>query len=267
MPKKQEEHDMNQLKVVSFNCQLVTDSRDVAEMVGKRHDHLIRDIKGYIEILEDAPNLGSANFFIPHTYRNSQNKEMPCFLLTRKGCDMVANKMTGEKGVLFTATYVIRFEEMEQILSQASSSSNVVDFEKQLIGVKYAIEILRTDESSKVRMLTAVHEQHGVPTNHLPVYVEEELKASLTQLLREHDVKMSAAKANSRLIELGLLEIKKRPSSKGGIKEFKSLTDQGQYFGSNAISPRNPKETQPLYYPSKFNELLQLLLGQVKEVS
>ncbi|MFA1738415.1 Rha family transcriptional regulator [Lysinibacillus fusiformis] len=265
---------MNQLKVVSFNGQLVTDSRDVAEMVGKQHWEILRMLegtkdgktKGFVQTLNDN-NFVVVDFFIKHSYTDDKGEVRPCYLLTRKGCDMVANKMTGEKGVLFTATYVTRFEEMDQILSKASLSSNVVDFEKQLIGVKYAIEILRTDESSKVRMLTAVHEQHGVPTNHLPVYIEEELKVSLTQLLREHNVNMSATKANSCLIDLGLLEIKERPSSKGGIKEFKSLTDQGQYFGSNAISPRNPKETQPLYYPSKFNELLQLLLGQVKEVS
>ncbi len=263
---------MNQLKVVSFNGQLVTDSRDVAGMVGIRHFDLLekiggsKKVTGYITHLTNG-KFRSSDFFIQHSYTDDKGEMRPCYLLTRKGCEMVANKMTGEKGVLFTATYVTRFEEMEQIISQASLSRNFVDFEKQLIGVKYAIEILRTDESSKVRMLAAVHEQHGVPTNHLPVYVEEELKVSLTQLLRENDVKMSAAKANSRLIELGLLEIKKRPSSKGGFKEFKSLTDQGQYFGSNVISPQNPKETQPLYYPSKFSELIPLLLGQVKVVS
>ena len=33
------------------------DSREVAEMVGKRHDHLIRDIKKYIGEMS-APNFG-----------------------------------------------------------------------------------------------------------------------------------------------------------------------------------------------------------------
>lgn len=251
---------MSQLKVVSFNGQLVTDSRDVAEMVGKRHDHLFADIKKYADIL-DSQDFGSLNFFISHTYRNSQNKEMPCYLLTRKGCDMVANKMTGEKGVLFTATYVTRFEEMEQVLNHSTTNNNAVEFEKQLIGVKYATEILRVDEPSKIRMLEEAHKKHGVPTNHLPAYVKcEELKVSLTQLLKEHDVKVSAAKANTRLIELGLLETKERPSSKGGTKEFKSLTEAGRKFGDNAINPHNQKETQLLYYPSMFNELLELFM-------
>ena len=35
---------MNELKVFEKNGQLLTDSRNVAKMIGKRHDHLIRDI-------------------------------------------------------------------------------------------------------------------------------------------------------------------------------------------------------------------------------
>lgn len=94
------------------------DSREVAEMVGKRHDHLLRDINGYVEIMQKstAPNFGVRDFFIPDTYRDSTGRKLPCYLVTRKGCDMVANKMTGEKGVLFTAMYVTRFEDMEKKL-------------------------------------------------------------------------------------------------------------------------------------------------------
>lgn len=254
---------MNQLKVVSFNGELVTDSREVAKMIGKPHDQLMRSIRTYIDYMDSA-KMQSANFFIPYTYKNSQNKEMPCYLLTRKGCDMVANKMTGEKGVLFTAMYVTRFEEMEQILNHSSPlTNNAVDFEKQLIGVKYASEILRVDEPSKIKMLEAAHTQHGVPTNHLPIYVvDEELKKPISELLKEHNVGISAIKANKILLTVGILEIKHRPSSKGGTKEFKSVTDKGKYYGLNAISPQNPKETQPLYYPSKFSELIPLLTGQ-----
>ena len=46
------------------------------------------------------------------------NKTYPCYLLTRKGCHIVANRMTGKKGVLFTLAYVNRYNEMEQILMQ-----------------------------------------------------------------------------------------------------------------------------------------------------
>jgi phage regulator Rha-like protein len=80
------------------------DSREVASMMDKRHDHLLRDIKSYVKVLEDSPDLGSRQFFIESNY-SSGTRTHKCYLLTRKGCDLVANKMTGEKGVLFTATY------------------------------------------------------------------------------------------------------------------------------------------------------------------
>ena len=67
-------------------------------MVGKRHNDLLRDIKGYKEVIDQNANSRSANFFIESTYKNDNNQSYSCYLLTKKGCDMVANKMTGEKG-------------------------------------------------------------------------------------------------------------------------------------------------------------------------
>lgn len=91
------------------------DSREVAEMVGKTHAHLCRDIAGYIEIMSKNPKLDSSNFFIERAYKQAGNgKEVKRYDITKKGCEMVANKLTGEKGILFTAEYVERFNEMEQ---------------------------------------------------------------------------------------------------------------------------------------------------------
>lgn len=89
------------------------DSREVAEMVDMEHKNLLSKIRKYVDIL-DGSKLSSHQFFVPNTYVNNQNKEQPCYLLTKKGCEMVANKLTGEKGVIFTAKYVNRFAEMEK---------------------------------------------------------------------------------------------------------------------------------------------------------
>lgn len=104
---------MNQLKIVSFNGQLVTDSRDVADMVGREHNALLKSIRSYLQYLTQG-GFARSEFFIESTYEDATGRTLPNFLLTRKGCDMVANKMTGEKGVLFTAAYVTKFEEMEK---------------------------------------------------------------------------------------------------------------------------------------------------------
>lgn len=88
---------MKNLTIKNYNGINVTDSREVAEMIDKRHDNLIRDISLYIKVIEESSKLRSQDFFIESTYKNSQNKTQPCYLLTKQGCEMVANKMTGEK--------------------------------------------------------------------------------------------------------------------------------------------------------------------------
>ncbi len=107
------------LKVIEQTNIPSVDSREVAVMIDKRHDHLLRDITGYVEALSKstAPNFGVSDFFLASLYMDGTGRKLPCYLLTRKGCDMVANKMTGEKGVLFTAAYVTKFEEMEKQLT------------------------------------------------------------------------------------------------------------------------------------------------------
>jgi Rha family phage regulatory protein len=101
------------LTVINKEGIFVVDSREVAEMVGKRHSDLLESIDMYIKHLTDG-NFRSLDFFIDNTYQDSKNETRKCYLLTKQGCDMVANKMTGKKGILFTATYINKFYEMEE---------------------------------------------------------------------------------------------------------------------------------------------------------
>ncbi|MDH6598418.1 MULTISPECIES: Rha family transcriptional regulator [Bacillus] len=113
----------NNLQVIEQNGQYLVDSREVAEMTGKRHSDLIRTIKGYIDTILTDAKLRSLDFFVSSTYEDNKGEVRPHYLLTKKGCEMVANKMTGEKGVLFTAAYVTQFNQMEQNLQSFSNLS------------------------------------------------------------------------------------------------------------------------------------------------
>ena len=86
------------------------DSREVAEMVEKAHNELMKDIRRYIVQLGEG-KIPHTDFFQEFTYRTTQNKEMPCFLVTKKGCEFIANKLTGVKGAVFTAKYIERFHQ------------------------------------------------------------------------------------------------------------------------------------------------------------
>lgn len=71
-----------------------------------------KDRKGYIQILSEG-QMSVADYFVKSYYVDAQGKERPCYEVTKLGCDFLANKSTGEKGVIFTARYVKRFYEME----------------------------------------------------------------------------------------------------------------------------------------------------------
>lgn len=108
---------MNQLQVINRDGQLLVDSREVAEMIDVRHSDLLERIRGYVQHLTNG-KFRPLDFFVSSTFKDAKGEYRPRYLLTKKGCEMVANKMTGEKGVLFTAAYVTKFEEMEKKLQQ-----------------------------------------------------------------------------------------------------------------------------------------------------
>ena len=108
-------------KLIHKDNVFYADSRQVAELVDKRHSDLCRDIAKYADIVSTNAELRSLDFFIESSYVDRKGETRKCYLLTKKGCDMVANKMTGEKGVLFTATYIDKFYEMEHRLKSGTA--------------------------------------------------------------------------------------------------------------------------------------------------
>lgn len=118
---------MNNLVLKTEVEEATLTSLEVAEMLGKRHDLLIREIEGssdgktvgVIPTLENAKFVVS-KYFKPSTYK-AGTREYKCYEITKMGCHMLGNKLQGEKGILFTAKYVERFNEMEQKLKGRQS--------------------------------------------------------------------------------------------------------------------------------------------------
>lgn len=99
-------------------------STEVAEMVGKKHNELLKDIRRYLVQLGEG-KIPPSDFFTESNYITEQNRTMPCFQVTKKGCEFIAHKLTGQKGTEFTARYINRFHEMEEGLSPASLHPSV----------------------------------------------------------------------------------------------------------------------------------------------
>ena len=105
-------------------------SYEVAEMMNKQHWEVLRMLEGYEpskgsksrRVVGIIPTLTNNNvvvsdYFIESTYKDSSGKQNKYYECSKLGCDMLANKMTGEKGILFTARYVKKFNEMEKTIN------------------------------------------------------------------------------------------------------------------------------------------------------
>ena len=109
---------MYELTLINKDGCAYVDSRDVAALIGKQHKHLLRDIREYSKTIAkfNRPNFGPVNFFLESSYPDSKHKDRSCYLITKMGCEVIRNKLRGEKGVLFTTLYVSKFNEMENAL-------------------------------------------------------------------------------------------------------------------------------------------------------
>ena len=96
------------------------DSREVAKMIGKEHKAIMRDIRRYTSQLNEC-NLAPVDFFKESKYFDGKGEMRPAYQITRKGCEFMAHKLTGTKGTEFTARYINRFHEMENIIIEKQS--------------------------------------------------------------------------------------------------------------------------------------------------
>ncbi|MEV2910963.1 hypothetical protein ABNF65_20710 [Paenibacillus larvae] len=132
----------------------------------------------------------------------------------------------------------------------------LLHFKKEAYMIEIAANVLRLPDSGKLKLLHDFNKQHCLQVP-LPAYADEQVTESASELLKKNGIGISAKAFNTLLLSHGFLEEKQRPSRKGGIKKFKSLTARGLKYGKNIISPASPRETAPHYFANKFPELIE----------
>ena len=149
-------------------------SRDVAKMMEKEHKEIMwmidgnekRGIVGIKPIIEQSAELHLADYFIESAY-NDRGRQLRCYECTKMGCEMLANKLTGEKGILFTARYVNKFNKMEQYIKEQQAPQLT---EKQML----QLQILNGDE---IERIDALKQYEGVITKPLIDTIEKQSDA------------------------------------------------------------------------------------------
>ena len=163
-------------------------SREVAEMMDYNHKDILRKIDNLNKELGVA-QISSTQYWIESTYVHEQNKmTYREYQVTKKGCELIAHKTEGQKGVLFTVRYMDKFEEMENKL------------QKQLPGTYIeALEQLLASEKEKARVqLELKDEQHK---NEMLMHFNK--LYTTTEIAKELGIK-SAAKLNKVLNDKGI---------------------------------------------------------------
>lgn len=223
------------------------DSREVAEMVGKEHKNIIRDIRGYLEEFSQL-NFEPSDFFRESTYKR-RGKEYPCYLITKEGCEFIAHKLTGVKGTEFTAKYIKRFHEMENIIKEHVPQG------KELLALA-VLEAQKTIEEQTAQIEEM--KPHAVLGQAITIANTSILVGDLAKILRQNGVNIGAQRLfgwmrengylikrkgtdwnlpTQRSMDMGLFEIKESVHIDGNgcnkINRTPKVTGKGQQYFVN----------------------------------
>lgn len=140
---------------------------EVAEMMEMPHADSLKKIegrkdrKGYIQIMTEG-QMSVSDYFIPFSYKDASGKENKCYEVTKLGCDFLANKSTGEKGILFTARYVKRFYEMEAQIKQVPLTKHPGEVANIIKVLSARMDRQGSEPYKSAEMAQMLCEQYGI---------------------------------------------------------------------------------------------------------
>ena len=248
---------MNDLNVVYQNLVESMSSLEIAEVTGKEHKNVMRDIQNLLSQGVDKLN------FERISYKDSMNRVRDAYQLTYKGVLILAS---GYNPVL-REKIINRWEELEtgkaepKFSQQSTSQPKLSD---KIQAAKFLAKFLNLNDASKLQIAKTIADPLGLPT---PDYVmDEKTVHAAKDLLATHKVKMSSAEFNKILVSKGIVERMTRPGKGGKTHSWVVIPDKYEEFGQNARNPHAQNQTQALWYDNKFSELLALAgIHEVKE--
>lgn len=234
------------IKVYFKNEQIVTDSRNVAGIFNKRHDHVLRDIES---LKRDVPNFGE--MFFETTMPDSYWREQRVFLMNRDGFTLLAMGFTGSNAMKWKLKYMDAFNLMEKKLE-----SPEYIMARALIMANNSIKSLKVEnkalaekiETDKPKTIFA----DAVATSHTSILVGDLAKLicqngvqigqkRLFEWLRENGYLIKSGNSKNmptqRYLESGLFEVKEstiqNPDGSVRITKTTKITGKGQQYFVN----------------------------------
>jgi len=235
-------------------------SREIANVTGKRHDNVKRDI---VAMLKDL-KVDVLSF--EDIYLDGRNREQVQYLLDRDHTDCL---LTGYSAAM-RLKVIRRWRELEQ---QGGARQAVIANGTKVVGELAILEcftrLLKPAPSSQVLMLAKIAANNGLESSFLPGYAIDAAPdatggssmptKSVTALIKDHGIASTAAAFNRALATKGFLKQLQRKNSKQVMVDFWCVTDKGMTYGKNLTNPQSPRETQPHWYVDRFLELADLI--------
>ena len=209
----------------------VLTSVEVAEMVGRNHKDVMRDIRNINKDL-DKLNIAPISYFTESTYKDKLNRNKPMFLLTKQGCELYGNRMTGIDGTAFSVQYIQRFNEMEQKEQQRALPSyqieNPIERAKVWIGEEEKRQQLQLEVKEKEELLI----EQAPKVEALDVLTGDTNKLHTIKDIA-NNYSMSAIKFNELLHKLGV-----QYKQSGVWKLYAKYQGKGYTATPTGISPQ-----------------------------
>lgn len=202
-------------------------SLEIAELTGKQHAHIMRDIRNLLEQGVSQSNFGLSSYKQPQP--NGGYKEVACYNLTKKGCLILASGYNAK----LREKIIDRWEELEtekrnggyqvpnsfsEALLLAAKQQEQIEQQQKQIEQKQATIEAQTSELKKQAPKVEYYDQTLQSVNTL----------TTTQVAKERG--MDASKLNSHLKEAGIIYrqsgqwIVKQPYASWGLHKTRTQT-------------------------------------------
>lgn len=139
----------------------VTDSLTVAEMFGKRHDAVLRDIRTQMEY---SGHDFSLHNFVETQYQNEQNKQFyPKFDITEDAFMLVCMSYNTKEAVQMKIKFIQEFKRMREILSKPpqtqleilqASINQLVQQEQRILAIENRTNVIEQKQNNITEILS-----------------------------------------------------------------------------------------------------------------
>lgn len=199
---------MNEIVYRGESNQPLTNSKLVAEVFGKEHRNVVRDIKNLIEggVLKNE----QTPMFEETTYINEQNKQSyPMFIMNQDGFTLLAMGFNGKKAMEFKLKYIEAFNKMKKEIevTKPSVPQNYLEALKSLVKAEEEKQQLALENKKQQEQIVTISKANmelgSKITEMLPKvsYYDRILQSNATMTVTQiaQDYGMSAMRLNKEL--------------------------------------------------------------------